>query len=1245
MHELRAAWRIFSLWEVVFGQKLGVKKRLKTGVSGVKYDANGKRVRVDDPKLMCLDGSTVPFWQSKLAYKSLGIMRSLDGKNNEAFAKIDKTTRQSVARLRLLKYVSGQEFCELGDVLLGGYGHFALQTTHLPWDKAEKMEGAFRRAYCLKFGLPLSTAAARLYAPRGQNRKPLRNHVWSIGLASLYATVFECISEPIDSQQRRAVRSALACSLARWGCRQNPTSFSWVHLRQVLEEQLQRGEVKFLGDAWMLAALLVDDHAGSKGLTDPNADGTSRLIVLEDMATDDPLHQSRPHFRPCRSSMVFQTGRDGLGLEPQAGLLEHGLVCVGNFCTDVRGGGYRWLDSFAEAVVKWGLPDEFQLRLQWDHTMCALRKRTSPTSQERPLKLSDGWEVEPDADERAAALRSTDAAYAECLRRAVDERDAGLRGEVWEEQVESWVESIRRGLGVTARSCGSGVERRTGVVDAAAVAAGPRLVFDDGRADVRVVGGAKRWGARGDVGKDGWVNGWQAVRDAAVEGIELDGQGNVVYVNGTKVSVEEAARRSPAVELAVRARARLGDDGLDVRHVQSDVKVHGVRGINIGNFGRALHRMNTAVARTGAKRAYTIDGTRKRVDVKLPSGKIQSTLVSAYAAVENTGRTLRGALVEGDNYLAEMAAQMHVARETAVHRRVVVLTDATSPVEAALHFARLCWRKQQRAYMRRWIDSWWQVLDSFDIIYIVWGRSHTLEPINDLADAEADASAELVGTGELAEDTPELEAPRYASMDVKGLVKGARGWVSELLREEVEERLYARSESSIRYYPSDIDVGILPRRLAALAEAVAVGRCQVGDPRRYSSERAKEMVREAGCPFGCGCGFTWVDVQLYCKGEPLVEARRTWELCVECASEALLHAGAGHQELGRLGARLESNRFGYELAGGRVECRTEEAKELAASVAGAIRSTGSTKADREPHARNMLRRMVCAGLAVQEAGKAATARLEKDIEEEVRKLGIARKFSRKWRKAVVRGGAERRECLQRVWESGVVQWRGRGCVTEAWFRARKVRAPTLCAALQSWQEARCWWLWRASVARSGGRVGLAEARVSEAIRAGVMWRLGGGRRVCRARAAAEYRAGRRANAWQHWAVEKLLGVRIPERRRGRQLMVTVRWVGDWAPDWADDEMPISQLVSQELKREARRMEAAQLAQRMVARAPKRQPTRVQPRREADGREVRPRQVVGVRGLPLDAMDVTIPLVEATRVWLPLGTIAEENAPT
>ena len=86
-------------------------------------------------------------------------------------------------------------------------------------------------------------------------------------------------------------------------------------------------------------------------------------------------------------------------------------------------------------------------------------------------------------------------------------------------------------------------------------------------------------------------------------------------------------------------------------------------------------------------------------------------------------------------------------------------------------------------------------------------------------------------------------------------------------------------------------------------------------------------------------------------------------------------------------------------------------------------------------------------------------------------------------------------------------------------------------------------------------------------------------------------------------------------------------------------------VAPESPRAKRTVVAALLAQRMRQRAPKRVPTRVQPRREGDGREVRPRVLVGVRGVEAMEVDPAVPMVEATRVWLPLCAIAEEDAPT
>ena len=321
---------------------------------------------------------------------------------------------------------------------------------------------------------------------------------------------------------------------------------------------------------------------------------------------------------------------------------------------------------------------------------------------------------------------------------------------------------------------------------------------------------------------------------------------------------------------------------------------------------------------------------------------------------------------------------------------------------------------------------------------------------------------------------------------------------------------------------------------------------------------------------------------------------------------------------------------------------------MAALVSGTIRSSGDERADRHPDVVKALRRVVVAGLLVQAAGREATEELETEIEVGVRALAVARRFARRWRKAVVRGGAQRRERLQLVWETAQVQWIGRGCVPEAWARARAVRAPTLGAALLSWQEAKWWWSWRAAQAARQGRLGLASALWEDACRAGVMWRLGGGRRACRARAAAEYRAGRQANAWQHWAVERVLSVRIPDDRRGRQLMVTVRWRGDWA----DDEISITQLVSASLKADARRMEAALLAERDRARAPKRtaEPTRVQPARAGVERAVRRRGADATEGgghsevataVPIDAAVDGLPIVHITpadAVWT--GAVAD-----
>ena len=72
----------------------------------------------------------------------------------------------------------------------------------------------------------------------------------------------------------------------------------------------------------------------------------------------------------------------------------------------------------------------------------------------------------------------------------------------------------------------------------------------------------------------------------------------------------------------------------------------------------------------------------------------------------------------------------------------------------------------------------------------------------------------------------------------------------------------------------------------------------------------------------------------------------------------------------------------------------------------------------------------------------------------------------------------------------------------------------------------------------------------------------------------EIAEGRAESANQRWAVEALVSVRRPLVRKGRELVVTVRWAGVnplFDSPWGESELTITALTP-DLKGEARRME-------------------------------------------------------------------------
>ena len=165
-------------------------------------------------------------------------------------------------------------------------------------------------------------------------------------------------------------------------------------------------------------------------------------------------------------------------------------------------------------------------------------------------------------------------------------------------------------------------------------------------------------------------------------------------------------------------------------------------------------------------------------------------MVASWAACRHDGAVEAGALPEGaqDNYMAEMAAQLAVARQRGI-RRVVIIFDATSPPEALRSFSRKCWRQQQRFYRRDWLDSWLQDLQAFEAVVLMWQTSHVGAPVNEYADQQAGAAAQAA----LEEELPPLHAARYASLElVEGgglMAGGARASATKAAQREAVRRL------------------------------------------------------------------------------------------------------------------------------------------------------------------------------------------------------------------------------------------------------------------------------------------------------------------------------------------------------------------------------------------------------------------------------------------------------------------------
>ena len=899
VEELRKAWSIWVAWEQITGCKLGVKALVKTVCSGVDF-ASGAAVAVDDPQLALATGELVPFIMPNAAYKHLGNLRRLDGDDRTAWKGdgvwgLGVRGKLEVALQRLKKVRPGamtrDEFVMVSNALLGGIGGFYLQTLYITFAQAEEVEAKWRRIFNRLFSRDSSTPRAELYEA-GPSGAVVRVHLWGVGLAAVHSAVEKAMTDVHNTAAREAARSLIASAMWRWGCRSDPQQWEWLHLREALESELRRSQSRHLGDAWMLAAVLLEAETAvdseEHNLERERVRRFGRWQEAAPGALGPALSANAAHFAAPRSQLLFEpAGRGGVGAPVNARLLEVGVVAIGQMCKD-GATGPEWM-SFEDAR---GALADSDLRAaderHWSVVLEWLQQHAQPVGQERIVSCRQ-LPREPEASNGTEEGREHLLAEAARVRQLPRDQQGSV--EEWEARLEEAFPGAFEPPGVW----------RTGTFDADAAARGARiglLLEGDGRAVWQ--GGEARFCARGpgddvlSLGEDALFSGWQQRalfwRDAI--GFAADGWPTR---DGRELTYADLATLPPAMQLECRARMRMTDLAKD-NEVWTVERGGGVKR-DFTHVALDVQRENHALlARLQAQcrftHAYTSDASmavardHDGAALRAPNGV--ALKATSLAAARHDGEVVAGHFLEpegSDNYLGELAALLAALDDAPEGSRVLLMFDATSPVRAWLRFRRKHARIRCGYKAFHLLDTLDQLVARHEMVVFLWQTSHVGSPTNEWADLEAERA---MRGGEISAGS-RLEVPRLTSQCFS--VRSSRPtssmfrWASERGQRAVVRRLRAASTQTV-FFDAANDVAWrfgterAARSVDAAADragrAVRAQRWTIRDSRRRWPAALQARVDSTTCIFGCACAGTWSHYQFFCPATELSDLRESW---------------------------------------------------------------------------------------------------------------------------------------------------------------------------------------------------------------------------------------------------------------------------------------------------------------------------------------------------------------------------------
>ena len=603
----------------------------------------------------------------------------------------------------------------------------------------------------------------------------------------------------------------------------------------------------------------------------------------------------------------------------------------------------------------------------------------------------------------------------------------------------------------------------------------------DAERTVQTRGGQARWLARaradyspraedeaviGALGTDGCLQGWQERERAILESVHIDDEGYLCAASdGHRIAETECPSLEPALQAMVRARCALAAWYPEVERLTSEEldrvmlnekqeggknKPCGADGdakddergdgkddkapakllvidrwpapklkrchVNLATMREDLNEYVRMQVKYGATAFYAVDGSR---DVYQPSeGVWEYVITRAYA--RHCGSVAGSRLHEpegADNYLAELAAQMDVASAEAAGGRIVVVFDATSPVQAMLRFRKICDRWRQGRFVGAWLDQLITAMDRHEVVVLLWRRSHTGSPFNEWADVLASE----------AKGAPAVPVPRqaltFASANTTMNRKSIQMWAAPLARKEVRRRLAATLTQALVREESDMPMVALTDAEWAVCHAVRGQRSCMGDERRHRGGVAADEFKRMGCPFGCvrkdggAAAFTWLHAQIFCKHEKLVAAREPWAAATGALQETLFIPNSpDHDQLAAVEGIMKKARGQTRGSGPTPEVALPSYLErhLRRYVGGLVGTSGQPKMDRSKAVTAALRTAVQTGAAVQLMAQELTKEYEDAVYEPIKRAKRLAKHVRKWRVNTRESGPARIAALREV---------------------------------------------------------------------------------------------------------------------------------------------------------------------------------------------------------------------------------------